>query len=247
MRTIIRQNRPLNSALIVVCLAIAACCCFEGVAYVNKADYPVALRSIAPPISFEMASRTPENLSPRQRVQWWLHAERDTIRRDAERWQVSPTAIAGVVAYEALENREPAMISILARYSGPGKVHYRESRLSPGDPVSKQVEDTGYVPKRSWQERRRILSTNEGAISYIAAIMRAFSDLARYHGRLIQCDSAVLSTLYTAWDLHSFSRRLNSNDRSLRINEAGRWVANNRNWLEVDFSSQPPRGYKCSR
>ena len=83
----------------------------------------------------------------------------------------------------------------IARFSGPGKVHYKELRpdqvprdrlLDPaaheGNTVAREVELLGKLPPRTMEERRKVVATTDGALLYIGTIMRAFSDAAALEG-----------------------------------------------------------------
>jgi hypothetical protein len=62
-------------------------------------------------------------------------------------------------------------------------VHYRSNAVfGEGNPVAKQVEVAGYLPRRSTAERREVLRRPDIAIDYIGAIMRAYADVGARHG-----------------------------------------------------------------
>lgn len=182
-------------------------------------------------ISWELAA-TPKDLSPRDRVTWWVRHNRDTILLQARRRKVSAAAIAGVVAFEALENPEPAFTAFLSRYDGPGKVHYENKRFGKGISVAEAVEIEGYLPRRSLQERESILSTNAGSIIYIATILRAYADVAAPRGYRVRCNAPLLATFYTGWDLRSLARHLRAvKNVELLPNRAGKWLNGNMDFL----------------
>jgi hypothetical protein len=189
----------------------------------SGASIPSELDWLRPHISFELAD-TPRYLPPARRLSWWLTRNETTIMHASGRWHVAPTAIAGVVAYEALANPEPAAMAMLARYSGPGKVHYKEYHFAEGEPVSAEVERMGYLPRVMWRTRERILATDSGSIRYIAAILRAYSDIARHRGYSINCNVGLLTTFYTAWDIPQVRALLKQHPQTLRPNTAGVWV-----------------------
>lgn len=175
-------------------------------------------------LSWELSDAPPGNTAAR-RTFLWIRKNRHAIGAAARKRHVDARAIAGVVAYEALEDVQPPQIIPLARYSGPGKVHYRNYHFSEGDPVAKQVEEWGYLPRHTMLQRKAILATDAGAIEYIAAIMGAYADVARSSGREIACDPAILITFYSAWSLpdeRHFLRR--HKGRLLRPNDVGIWV-----------------------
>ncbi|MEU6578130.1 hypothetical protein [Streptomyces sp. NPDC046805] len=118
----------------------------------------------------------------------WIEAHQQTINEEARRQGIDPRAIVAAIAWEALVNVHPynpipPTSPVGARTSvGPGKVHMNTALV-------KYVEEHGYMPRVSLAERERILSTEEGSIRYIAAIMRANADATeragygRYHPR----------------------------------------------------------------
>jgi hypothetical protein len=140
-------------------------------------------------ISFELrsawslpsASEPPSWLGrAEQRVFNWLAVHRNSIVAAEWRWHIDRRAIAGAIAWEALQNINyftPALIGC-GRSSGPGKVHYRANRLfGEGDPVARQIEVAGYLPRRSMVDRKRHLREPAGAIEYIGATMCAYADI----------------------------------------------------------------------
>jgi hypothetical protein len=141
-------------------------------------------------ISFELVSAwqtPPSEIAPdgltaaEQAVFNWLTNHSADILAAENQWQVDRRAIAGAIAWEGLENVN-YVTSILigcGRSSGPGKVHYKANRLfGEGRPIAKQVEERGYLAPRTVRSRRRVLRAPEGAITYIAAIMCAYADIA---------------------------------------------------------------------
>ena len=70
------------------------------------------------------------------------------------------------------------MPSLTLRGVGPGKVHSDAS-------IVRQIEDLGYLPKITEFERQAALQTPQGAVAYIAAIMRGLADVAAKFGARI--------------------------------------------------------------
>jgi hypothetical protein len=140
-------------------------------------------------ISFELAGAwdipsapdAPIDLTDARRsVFSWLVAYRRDILAAEDVWCVDRRAIAGAIAWEALENLNylnPLLVGC-GRAAGPGKVHYKSNMLiREGMPVAKQVEHAGYLPARGIACRKRILRTPQGSIEYIGAIMCAYADI----------------------------------------------------------------------
>jgi hypothetical protein len=171
-------------------------------------------------VSYELAD-APAGATPEARVALWLHAHEKDLTASERRFGVDRRAIAAAIAYEAIDDPRSSSLGFAARFSGPGKVHYREYRLSEGNPASKQVEDLGYVPKLDALARRDALSRAPIAIAYIGAIMAAFVHESAQPARM-SCDIPLLTTLYTSWKPSDFARRPPD---ALENNEAGRWAA----------------------
>jgi hypothetical protein len=186
-------------------------------------------------VSFELDSARSGG-SPRVVVATWLARHRSDIVLEAKRWHVDPLAIAGVVAFEGLENPLPSQFSTMFRAVGPGKVHYKEFYLSEGDPVSKQVEDDGYLPHRTESQRKAILETDRGSLDYIGAIMRLFVDRAAAEGFDIRNSPAILTTLYSAWSPKEFEAYLKSargRSHQFEPNGTGAWVQANADYVRA--------------
>ncbi|MDB5072748.1 MAG: hypothetical protein JWM87_3859 [Candidatus Eremiobacteraeota bacterium] len=220
----IHPTRRQTAAGLVVACAVAACTALNSINTMSSADVPAVFNGIRPQISYEL-SDTPAALTPRERAAWWMKKNKSAIIAAEQRWRVDRRAIAEVVMYEAIQNPEPLASLILSRFAGPGKLHYKAERFSEGEPVTKEVEDLGYLPRRSVGARKTYLETDAGSIEYIGAIFRAFSDLGRQHGYSLSCDVPMLGTFYSSWTLaeaRSFWTR--SHPRMLRPNRAGAWM-----------------------
>lgn len=189
----------------------------------------VRVLSYFPDVSAELAD-APPGPTPEIRVQRWLFRNRVAINRQSRRFRVDPTAVAGVIAYEGLYDFHSSW-AVLYRSSGPGKVHYREGHFWEGDPVAKQVEDMGLLPKLSEDQRRQVLTTPNGAAAYIAAIMSVYSGLLRTSGVDLRCNPGLLATFYSAWGFPEAKRRKGSGLRHIRVNDMGEWVNRSRPYL----------------
>ena len=140
-------------------------------------------------------------------VMAWLSTHRFLFRDAETQFNIDRRAIAGAIAAEALYDIKPSW-ALMPRAVGLGKVHYREYWTSEGDPVAKQAEDLGLLPKVTMTRRRQILATDEGAVRYIAAIMDGFALVSNMPQ--IRCNLGALGTLYSAWDYRDV--------------QSGRWV-----------------------
>lgn len=190
-------------------------------------------------VSWEIARSCAATEQRSQCIYRWLKRHRSEILTQANRRHVTPLAIAGVIAFESLEDVDPPEVAALARYSGPGKVHYKNWRFWEGEPVSKAVEDRGYLPRQSMSARKRILATSHGAILYIAAILQAYADIAKRQGYSIECRADLLATFYSAWDFGAEKTFLMHHPRNLAPNDIGAWVATETGFLKNAMGVSP--------
>lgn len=194
---------------------------------IEQAIFPTA-------VSVEL-SGVPSVGSKDARVATWLSANRSVIVAAERRFSVDRRAIAGLIAYEAIANVHISQYGGLVRWSGPGKVHYKENRITEGDPVAKQIEDLGFLPRRSLLQRRMALAQPKWAALYIAAIMRALSDTVRRGDkRNIRCNPGALVTLASAWDIISARRYFSTLGTAapFAYNFPGNWVTSRLLYLQ---------------
>lgn len=184
----------------------------------------------------------PENLSEDEaRVKLWLEKYAAEIVAAEETFRIDRRAIAGAIAWEALENWSPMGIKSV----GPGKVHTKTS-INPfessDETVAKQTEDVGILPQKSLEDREKALKAPSGAITYIAGIMTAFAEeAARPHssgweGEDIRCRPEILTNAYQGDDLKTWKDRLDKKKpgEALRPgNSMAVWVQNNLQYLEA--------------
>ena len=181
---------------------------------------------------------------------------RPEILQAARKHRVTPQAIAGAIAWEALENPR----SFSARSVGLGKVHlYNYSKVGAvigfatggfggalrhgldfrALPV--EIEERNYVPKRTYGERRHLLATREGAIEYIAGIMDAIADSATNAGfEDIRNNAPILTNVYQAHTLASWEEYLKRKPPGTRFeagNEMALWVKAHATFLEEAVGS----------
>jgi hypothetical protein len=213
-------------------------------------------------ISVELAD-APQASSSESRVFFWLVKNISGIVATEQGYSIDRRAIAGAIAWEALQNPKDSLTQELrtatgtARFSGPGKVHYKESvspttsLTPPGTTAAIEIEQRGKLPVRTEEQRRQILATTAGALRYTGAIMREFSDVAARSGYYLDCDPPSLTTFFNAWDIAEaealFSRR--RAPMPIVPNEMGTWVTENMTFLEHAVGKPPagfcrkPRGY----
>jgi len=126
----------------------------------------------------------------------WIYEHRAEIIAAELEFRVDRRAIAGAVAWEALEN---AGFAGGVRAQGPAKVH--SFKLNVGnvgygenETIAKQIEDLGYIAKQAnVGDRTEVLKTPAGSMRYVGAIMAAFIDISAKHGYNIRCDPVVLT------------------------------------------------------
>ena len=204
--------RPFNA---VAFLAILSCVAFLHGLHLTFGGISVEL------------SDAPDGPTPHARVFRWLQAHRGDLAMAERTYKIDRRAVAAVIAYEALENVHNSYYFGLTRSAGPGKVHFKGGYVFEGDPLSRQAEELGYLPRRTVTERRHILESAGGSIAYISAIMARFARIAAGSGYSITCNSPALVTFYSAWDFDRAREwlRLKSFPNTLRPNRPGHWAA----------------------
>jgi hypothetical protein len=209
-------------------------------------------------ISVELAD-APEASTSESRVFFWLVKNIGGILATEKAYSIDRRAIAGAIAWEALRNPKDSLTQELrtatgtARFSGPGKVHYKESvapttsLTPPGITAAIEIEQRGKLPVQTEEQRRQILATTAGALRYIGAIMRECSDIASQSGYYLDCDPPSLTTFYNSWDIHEVVRLFSQRRAPAPLvpNEMGTWVTENMTFLEMAVG-RPPAGF-CKR
>jgi hypothetical protein len=152
-------------------------------------------------------------LSKRElRVLAWLRDNKAAILEAERTFRVDRRAIAAVIAWEAMHNIMRAGL----RGVGPGKMHAYARQLAAvipflpkGHAIPQQVEARGLVPvPKSDDERRIRMATLPGALTYIAAGMRAAIGIAAAHGFNISHDLAALTSFYQGYDLPDWEKHI---------------------------------------
>lgn len=206
----------------------------------------------AAPIAVELPD-APQASTSQSRVFFWLIKNISGIVATEQKYSIDRRAIAGAIAWEALQNVWPGPVDDLAtssgaaKFSGPGKVHYKEGRLKEGITAAIEIEQRGRLPVQTMERRREILATTSGALSYIGAIMREFSDVAAQSGYYLDCDPPMLATFYNAWNINQaeplFAKRrapmpLTPNDKM------GAWIGAKANMTFIERAvGKPPTGF----
>lgn len=219
---------------------------------VTEEDVSYEIRSSYAPVPTTLVGLNPAELQ----VLSWLRAHAHLIVEAEQRFRVDRRAIAGAIAWEMLENvvHHPRFkISV-----GEGKVHtyygnrstlwgnaksivtQMRIRLPYGDPgndtSAKEVEDFGYLPPQTFDNRVAILSTTTGAITYIAAIMAAVADLAAQHGfDDVRSNPVILTNVYQGRTLLDWDAALKTKPRGTSFsggNPMDVWVSAHIAFLE---------------
>lgn len=181
----------------------------------------------------------------------WLRANALSIAKAEKRFRVDRRAIAGAIAWEMLQNvKSGPGIDV-----GPGKVHtfqgdkksiiktflmlawhaYISGDMGVGT-WAKDVEGKKYLGPQSDTSRRRILSSPEGAITYIGAIMADIADTCDKYGRQnIHGDPVILTNVYQSrspeeWE--NMLKRLPKSHRFAGGNPMDTWVASHMSFIE---------------
>ena len=197
-----------------------------------------------------------------------LRTFRNDIILASRKYDVTPHAIAGAIAWEALKNPRPWS----PRSVGLGKVHlynYSKADAAIGcvigtfvglpDPdvldcfidrntVAAEVEARNYLPPRTFGERRQLLATPEGSIEYIGAIMKGIAASATAAGfEDIRHNAPVLTNVYQAHTLAEWEQHLKKKEPGTRFtpaNPMALWVQANGRFLEEAVGPANPSEFK---
>jgi len=206
------------------------------------------------PISGELAS-APSEPTRYEEVRQWLVDNASTIVSYAKATHVNRIAIAGAIAWEALQNVKPLSAGVV---DGPGKPHFYVTDASAVENPKKY----GYfLPYRTLLLRGIYLDTTNGAIQYIAAIMNAYAVdatsiginlrglnaggiLASYYNGVTPNELGIPLTLLNAPQYFALRVRTLSPTNPLTPNATmGQWVSHNVAYLEEAVGTPPANGY----
>jgi hypothetical protein len=218
---------------------------------VTEEDVSYEIRASYAPVPTSLVGLNPAELQ----VLGWLRAHRGEIVEAEQRFRIDRRAVAGAIAWEMLENvvHNPKLdLSV-----GVGKVHtfYANKNSVKGsidtmwastkgfftgdrgeDSLAKEIEEFGYLPPQSFASRKALLTSSKGAITYIAAIMSAFADLAAQHKfDDIRCDPVILTNAYQGRTLDSWQAWLKVKPKGTSFsggNPMDVWVAAHIAFLE---------------
>jgi hypothetical protein len=188
------------------------------------------------------------------RVFAWLRLYTPQIAAAEKQFNVDRRAIAGAIAWEALENISTH--HLFSRWSGPGKIHYKRGFWEKNKPtVAQETEDAGYLAKqKSDDERGKYLEDPTHSIFYIAAIMRGGADAAEENGYIVSNRPDILTDFYQAHNLGPWRAHLAAKRGTPLVagNDMAHWVSAHLGFLEdavgtpevklmsIDVRSPPP-------
>ena len=179
--------------------------------------------------SWELQGPKPPSSVPRDAVAYWLSLHRETIVKAEKDFNVNRLAIAGVIAYEALEN--PMTVPFSS--AGPGKMHV-EGKSGMGWPEAYE-RSIGLTPFPPYF-RREILRKPGTAIEYIAGSMDLASKSAEKYGWNIRNDPGILGLVYHAWEPESWKKHMSKKAAdtkySIQPGTMGQWILDNQEYLE---------------
>lgn len=178
-----------------------------------------------------------------------LNAYRKDIVSAERTFEITRLAIGGAIAWELLENVRTWSL----RAVGLGKVHVGVKVL--GVPVldhtaAEEAEERGYLPSKTFDQRKLALSVPSGAIQYIAAIMASIADSASKAGfEDLTNNAPMLASAYQAWDLDEWDAHLKSKAKGSKFtvaNPMGTWVASNLDFLTAALGKSGLKGNERS-
>jgi hypothetical protein len=187
--------------------------------------------------SFELRGPEPpkEAKSPRERVAFWLSLHKAEIAEAEANWQVSRVAIAGVIAYEALQNPQAFSVSSV----GPGKMHLRGDSGQLSWP--EVVESTGRMRPLPEILRKIEMAKPVVAINYIAAALDLAATIAEKYGVDIRSNPEILGQVYhgywpNEWLTH-MSKKPAGEPFNLVPGTMGKWIQAHRSYLQSSLGS----------
>lgn len=177
--------------------------------------------------SFELSGPEPPSREPRRAVAYWLGLHRDEIVAAESRWRVSRTAIAGIIAWEALENPQGWSVSS----HGPGKMH-EDADLWAG-----AVGDLFYGNPESGRADLHVFGRRPAvAITYIGAALALAAETAEDAGFSIRNSPEVLAQAYHGHSPRGWAKKMASKKAgepfTLVPGSMGPWVQQNRTYLD---------------
>lgn len=181
--------------------------------------------------TFELKGPDPQTKDAIKAVSFWLRWQKNNIINAEKRWRVDRTAIAGVIAWEALFNPQSNSVSSV----GPGKIHIKRS--AKGDlSWPEVVEGIGKMPRLSPHDRNIALAKPEGAINYIGAIFDTASEVAGHYVWDIRRNPELLALIFHSYTFNDWLKAIQSKKPGdtfiIPPGTMGEWVDNNQAFLK---------------
>lgn len=181
--------------------------------------------------SFELRGPEPPSRNPRDAVAYWLSLHKDEIVKAEADWRVSRLAIAGIIAWEALENPQ----AFSAKSVGPGKMHL----VGEGGEMSwpEAVEDTGRKKPTNKYSRKADLAKPDVAIDYIGAALDLAATIAEHYGWNIRNSPEILGQVYHSRTAEAWIRQMSTKPANapflITPGMMGEWIQKNQSYLEA--------------
>jgi hypothetical protein len=180
--------------------------------------------------SFELTGPEPPSKLPRDAVAFWLGLHQQEIVAAETKWRVSRIAIAGIIAWEALQNPQPRL---RGKSVGPGKIHLEADKGHYSWP--EVVEGTGRVKELPPIMRKYVLARPEVSIDYIGAILDFEASVAEAKGWNIRNNPEILSQAYhNSWPdewIRFIERKPQTEPFEIIPGEMGQWILENEAYL----------------
>ncbi len=154
--------------------------------------------------SFELQGPDPKTSSPEAAVKYWLQLHAAEIAASEKQWNVDRRAIAGAIAWEALQNPH----SVSWRASGPGKPHAFGWSGPPQWTEVVEILHPERFQRFTDSYRLERLKNPAVAIDYIGAIMDTIAQMAEHYRWQIRNNPALLTYAYQARNVRSWQYTL---------------------------------------
>jgi RHS repeat-associated protein len=188
--------------------------------------------------TFELQGPKPPTTDRRGAVAFWLSQHKDEIVRAEAKWGVSRLAIAGAIAWEAINNPTGPTINALIplipgkpRSVGAGKIH--DDPNSWAGLVGQLLYGSSYGGSLMLRARGKDPAF---AIDFIGAAMFAVASIAEAHGFNIRNDAGILGQAYHSYTPQEWDKKLTGKKPTdifeLQKGTMGEWIPQNRKYLE---------------
>jgi len=196
---------------------------------IPKAISAWALKTPYP--SFELNDDAPPpDREPRAAVAFWLRNHSVEIAEAERRFHVTRIAIAGAIAWEALENPQPASVSS----TSVGKMHLYADPPQISWPEA--IEAAGKMPKLTLEQRKVQMRNSRIGTFYIGGLLDIMCEDAEKRGFNLRGCPEVLGQLYHSrkpgeWAKFISTKPLNE-AWAMPYGAMGEWIARNIPYLE---------------